>query len=164
MGWDKRKVRLWLYFIKNKMQWILMLSCEKRNKNVRVCVSVNALSHVWLSATPWIIAHQAPLSMGFSRQYYWSRLLFLTPGDPHDPWIETASLASKEHEHRINTVTEYKLEDIIGDIWIHKVEWAFRIYKKSKSQIKPDFTYMMKRYCYHTREESSGTGIDCVLC
>ena len=85
-------------------------------------------------------------------------------GDPHDPWIETVSLASKEHEHRINTVTEYNLEDIIGDIWIHKVEWAFRIYKKSKSQIKPDFTYMMKRYCYHTREESSGTGIDCVLC
>ena len=29
-------------------------------------------SHVWLFATPWIIAHQAPLSMGFSRQGYWS--------------------------------------------------------------------------------------------
>ena len=33
---------------------------------------VLALSHVWLSATPWIVAHQAPLSMEFSRQEYWS--------------------------------------------------------------------------------------------
>ena len=30
-----------------------------------------SLSHVWLFVTPWIVAHQAPLSMGFSRQEYW---------------------------------------------------------------------------------------------
>ena len=33
---------------------------------------VLALSHVWLSGTPWIVAHQASLSMEFSRQEYWS--------------------------------------------------------------------------------------------
>jgi len=33
---------------------------------------VKSLSHVWLLATPWTAAHQAPLSMGFSRQEYWS--------------------------------------------------------------------------------------------
>ena len=55
---------------------------------------------------------------------------FLIPRDPPDPRIETASLGSKEHEHRISTVMEHNSEDIIGDIWIHKVEWAFRIYKK----------------------------------
>ena len=38
------------------------------------------------------IAHQAPLSMGFSRQEYWSRLLCLPPGDLPDPGIETAYL------------------------------------------------------------------------
>ena len=37
---------------------------------------VKPLSHVWLFATPWTVAHQAPLSMGFSRQEYWSGLPF----------------------------------------------------------------------------------------
>ena len=44
-------------------------------------------------ATPWTVAHQAPLSMGFSRQGYGSGLPFPTPGDLSDPWIETESLA-----------------------------------------------------------------------
>ena len=35
-------------------------------------VKVKSLSRVWLFATPWTVAHQAPLSMGFSRQEYWS--------------------------------------------------------------------------------------------
>ena len=35
-------------------------------------VKVKSLSHVWLSATPWTAAYQAPPSMGFSRQEYWS--------------------------------------------------------------------------------------------
>ena len=39
-------------------------------------------------------AHQAPLDMEFSRQEYWSRLPFPTPGDLPDPGIEPASLAS----------------------------------------------------------------------
>ena len=37
-------------------------------------------SRVWLCDTPWIVAHQAPLSMGFSRQGYWSGLLCPPPG------------------------------------------------------------------------------------
>ena len=43
--------------------------------------------------TPWTIAHQAPLSMGFSRQEYWSRLPFPPPGDLSDSEIELVSLA-----------------------------------------------------------------------
>ena len=36
------------------------------------------------SETPWIVAHQSPLSPGFSRQEYWSKMPFPTPGDlPH---------------------------------------------------------------------------------
>ena len=42
--------------------------------------------------TPWTVAHQAPLSMEFSRQEYWSKLLFSTPGDLSDPGIEPVSL------------------------------------------------------------------------
>ena len=38
--------------------------------------------------TPWTVAHQAPLSIGFSRQEYWSGLPFPSPGDLADPGIE----------------------------------------------------------------------------
>ena len=50
-------------------------------------------SCVQLFATPWIIALQAPLSMGFSQQEYWSGLPCPPPGDLPDPGIEPASPA-----------------------------------------------------------------------
>ena len=49
---------------------------------------LSRFSHVQLFATLWTVAHQAPLSMGFSRQEYWSGLPFPPPGDPPDPGIE----------------------------------------------------------------------------
>ena len=52
------------------------------------------LSRVQLFATPWTVAHQAPPSMGFSRQEYWSGLPFPTPGELSDPGMEPTSLAS----------------------------------------------------------------------
>ena len=57
------------------------------------CVYVQLLSRVQLFATPWTVAHQAPLSMGFSRQEYRSGLPFLSPGDLPDPGIEPMSPA-----------------------------------------------------------------------
>ena len=45
------------------------------------------------SVTPWTVARQAPLSMGFSRQEYWSGLLFPFPGDLPDPGTEPGSAA-----------------------------------------------------------------------
>ena len=50
--------------------------------------SVMSLSRVRLFATPWTVAYQAPLSMGFSRQYYWSGLPFPSPEDLPDPGVE----------------------------------------------------------------------------
>ena len=47
-------------------------------------------SHVQLFVTPWTIAHQAPLSMGFSRQEYWSGSPFPPPRDLPDPGIKPA--------------------------------------------------------------------------
>ena len=44
-------------------------------------------------ATPWTVARQAPLSMGFPRQEYWSGLPFPSPGDLPDPEIEPVFLA-----------------------------------------------------------------------
>ena len=52
-----------------------------------------ALNHVQLFAIPWTVIHQAPLSMEFSGQEYWSALPFPTPGDPPDPRIKLTSLA-----------------------------------------------------------------------
>ena len=54
-------------------------------------MKVKSLSGVQLFATPWIIAYQAPLSMGFSRQEYWSGLPFPSSGDFPDPGIEPGS-------------------------------------------------------------------------
>ena len=51
------------------------------------------LSHVQLFVTPLTVAHQAPLSMEFSRQEYWNELSFPSPGDLPDPGIEPMSLA-----------------------------------------------------------------------
>ena len=54
------------------------------------------LSRVQLFVTPWTVAWQAPLSMEFSRQEYWSGLLFPSPGDLPDPGIELRSSALQE--------------------------------------------------------------------
>ena len=54
---------------------------------------VKSLSRVQLFATPWTVAYQAPLSMGFSRQECWSGLPFPSPGDLPNPGIEPGSLA-----------------------------------------------------------------------
>ena len=51
------------------------------------------LSHVRLFATPWTVAYQAPLSMGFSRQECWSGLPFPSPGGLPDSGIEPGSPA-----------------------------------------------------------------------
>ena len=51
------------------------------------------LSRVRLFVTPWTVAHQAPPSMGFSRQKYWSDLPFPSPGDLPNPGFEPGSPA-----------------------------------------------------------------------
>ena len=61
--------------------------------NVNACV-LSCFSHARLFATLCTVAHQPPLSMGFSRQEYWSGLSFPSPGDLPDPRIKPASLMS----------------------------------------------------------------------
>ena len=56
-----------------------------------------SLCCVWLFETPWTVVLQVPLSVGFSRQEYWSGLLFPSPGDLLDPGIEPGSLMSLLH-------------------------------------------------------------------
>ena len=56
-----------------------------------VCVCVCILSPVWLFVTPWTVAWQVPLSMGFFRQEYWNGLPFPSPEDLPHPSIEPSS-------------------------------------------------------------------------
>ena len=53
---------------------------------------LSRFSRVLLFVTLWTIACQAPLSIGFSKQEYWSRLPLPAPGDLPDPGIEPMSL------------------------------------------------------------------------
>ena len=70
----------------------IFLSRNKNNLNFsysyEMKVKVKLLSHVRLYATPWTVTHQAPQSMEFSKQEYWSALPFPSPGDLPNPGIE----------------------------------------------------------------------------
>ena len=57
-------------------------------------VDVQSQSHAWLFETPWTAPRQAPLSMEFARQEYWSGLPIPSPGDLPDPGIKPVSLVS----------------------------------------------------------------------
>ena len=63
-----------------------------RNGQREGCACV--FSRVWLFATPWTATHQAPLSMRFPRQEYWSGLSFSSPGTLPNPGIKPTSQVS----------------------------------------------------------------------
>ena len=91
MGQNKCKVAQSCLIFCDPMDCSLPGSClwNSPDKNTGVgCHSLCVLSwfsHVWLFMTLWTVALQAPLSMRFSRQEYWSGLPFLSPGDLPDP-------------------------------------------------------------------------------
>ena len=69
-------------------------------------VEVKLLSSVRLFATPWTVACQASLLLGFSRQEYWSELPFPSPGylphpgiEPRSPVLQADALPSEPHLH-----------------------------------------------------------------
>ena len=85
--------------------------CQEENSNegkvihfLHACV-LSSFSHIQLFVTLWIVACQAPLSLGFSRQEYWSGLPCPSPGDLLDPGIELAFLTSPALASRFFTTT-----------------------------------------------------------
>ena len=56
-----------------------------------MCISFSVMSDSFV--IPWTVAHEAPLSMEFPRQEYWSGLPFPSPGDLPNPGVQPASLA-----------------------------------------------------------------------
>ena len=65
---------------------------------------VSYFSCVQLCVTLWTVTCQVPLSMGFSRQDYWSGLPFPSPGDLPDPGIKPVSLTSPALTNRFFTI------------------------------------------------------------
>ena len=70
---------------------------------------LSCLSHVWLFATPWTVARQAYLSIGFSRQEYWSGLPCPPPGDLPDPGIKLTSFISPAPEQK-QMMSEWRIQ------------------------------------------------------
>ena len=68
-------------------------------KSLQLCVP--------LFEIPWTVARQAPLSMGFPRQEYWSGLSCPPPGDLPDPKVEPASLMSPAKAHTLSAVVQF---------------------------------------------------------
>ena len=105
------------------------------------------LSRVRLFVTLWTVAHQAPLSMEFSRQEYWSGLPFPPPGDLPDPEIKTEScttpaFAGRIFYHRATWETlwythamEYQPENSgtcynMDEPWKHCAKWNSPVTKR----------------------------------
>ena len=82
---------------KDLMRHFVCFAFSQSEKSLQILKkAVCALSHSVVSdtlVTPWTVAHQAPLSMGFPRQEYWSRVPLPSPGDLSDPGIEPKSPA-----------------------------------------------------------------------
>ena len=117
----------------------LFITAEFRSKqdvlqqvNRHWCIHTHAcmlsLSCVQLFVTPWTVAHQAPLSLEFSRQGYWNRLPFPLPGDRPNPETESTRLASLALAGRF--FTNCATWEAISIQWIGKK-------KKKSTAIKP---------------------------
>ena len=105
-----------LFLIWDGVRVIRISPTSVRRQTLQNFRFMKSLSHVRLFATLWTVAGQAPLSMGFSRQEYWSVLPFSFPGDLPYPGSKSVSLKSPALAHRFFTIstTWEALTDIEG--------------------------------------------------
>ena len=87
-------------------------------------MKVTSLSHIQLIATPWTAAYQAPLSMGFSRQEYWSGVPLPSPtisihhcreGSLQETWFSLATVSSLLGGFRPRLHPVFKIDDRLQD-------------------------------------------------
>ena len=99
-----------------------VLSFLKARVGLQICLDscmLSCFSRVWLFVTLWAIACQAPLSMEFSREEYWSGLQFPTPGHISDPGIKPIYPASPALAGRFF---------ITSTIWLCERKWVILSY------------------------------------
>ena len=83
---------------------------------------VKSLSHVWLLATPWTTAYQAPLSMGFSRQEYWSGVPLPSPNSRAAVLKEWSQ--GQQHQHHLG---KCPISDLLTQKLFNELRQAFLI-------------------------------------
>ena len=113
-------------------------------------------SCVQLFVTPWTVAHQAPLSMGFSRQGYWSGLPCPSPGDLPDPGTEPASPSFPAPASGF-FITEPSVEDPICLMtkilkqkqYCNKFNKDFKSGPHQKKIFKIEIQIPMKNFCFY---------------
>ena len=104
------------------------------------CSSVVTVS----SVTPWIIAHQAPLSMGFPRQEYWSRLPFPPPGDLPNPGSNLHLLHWWADSSPLHPLGIFPTGHCISLLWlklqntIHWVTWTLVYYSSGGWEVSDE--------------------------
>ena len=108
-------VSVWLspFAVHQKLSWHCLLIGY-----VLACV-LSRFNCVWLCATTWTAACQAPLSMGFSREEYWSRLPCPPPGDLSNPGIESVTLTSLVLVGEFFSTSATWLEYVSSDLCLH---------------------------------------------
>ena len=98
------------------------------------------LSHVWLFATPWTGARQDLLSMGFSRQAYWSGLPFPSPGDLPDPRIKPGFPVFQADSLPSEPAGKFNHKENNMQSWLYE-NWAFayqKIFRKWKEKVQSE--------------------------
>ena len=89
---------------------------------------VSVLSRVWLFATPWTVAHQDSLSMGFSRHEYWSGLPCPSLGDLPNPrdWCRATIKAQRWHQS----------VQLLNHVWLFETPWTSLSITNPRSLLK----------------------------
>ena len=103
-----------------------------------VKVKVKSLSCLRLFATPWIVAHQAPPSMGFSRQEYWSVLPFPSPGESSQPRDRTH--VSHIAGRRFNL---WATREFLVNVFHSELQFAITCYRGPKIITHPNTCYTL---------------------
>ena len=112
-------------------------------------MKVKSLSHIRLFSTPWTVAYQAPLSIGFSRQYYWSGLPFPFLGGLLNPGLEPWSPALQKDALPSETRGKYVTIKLFS-FWEKKKKlhaWRFRIMSETGDDV--DMSYCWTDVNFH---------------
>ena len=111
---------------------------------------VKSLSRVWLFVIPWTVVYQVSLSMGFSRQEYWSGVPFPSPGDLPDPGIEPRSPALQAEALPTEPPGKPKecIDMVILTLTVIEMENTFGLLFLSSSLIQMSFKSHNLKLCH----------------
>ena len=124
---------------------------------------MKSFSRVRLFATPWTVAYQAPPSMGFSRQEYWSGLPFpsseyteeLYKKDLHDPNIQDGVITHLEPD-----ILECEVKLALGSITTNKASRGDGIPVELFQILKDDAVKVLHSICHKCGKLSMATGLE----